>query len=170
MQSPNCLSAGFYIVVYPHYNWSNIGGGRSFVRSTVFPVWRLQVTTAALCCDAPVMRQARRCAMISPCQVPDYWSLHLLDFDWLKLYGSSAGFDWSPKSLNPTDWPLLMGYRWTIRAVSPTNRIILLVWMHLKALYSTHQCSSGQWLARNGVSYSVGTLLRRLSTEPTPES
>jgi len=25
--------------------------------------------------------------MISPYQVADYWSLRLLDFDWLKLYG-----------------------------------------------------------------------------------
>jgi len=46
--------------------------------------------------------------MISPCQVADYWSLHLLDIDWPKLYGSSAGFDWSPKSSNLTDWPLPM--------------------------------------------------------------
>jgi len=45
------------------------------------------------CYDTLEMRQDKRCAMISPCQVAGYWSLHLLDFDWLKLYGSSAGFD-----------------------------------------------------------------------------
>jgi len=69
--------------------------------------------------------------MIRPCQVADYWSLHLLDFDWVKLYESSAGFDWSSKSLNLIDWLLPMGCRWTIRSASPTDRIIGVVWMHL---------------------------------------
>jgi len=45
---------------------------------------------------------------MSPCQVADYWSLHLLGFDWLKLYRSSAGFDRMPKSSNPADWTLPM--------------------------------------------------------------
>ena len=95
-------------------------------------VWLLEVTTTVLCDNALETRQDKRCAMISPCQVADYWSLHLFDFDWLELYGSSAGFDWSSKSSNPIDWPLPMGYRWTIRSVSPTDRIIHLVWMRLK--------------------------------------
>jgi len=57
-------------------------------------MWSLRIAfTTALCYDAREMRQEDGYAMISPCQVADYWSLYLLDFDWLKLYGSSAGFD-----------------------------------------------------------------------------
>jgi len=43
-QCPDCISAGFYIIVYLHYTWSNTDQkdcGRLFVRSTVFPMWRL---------------------------------------------------------------------------------------------------------------------------------
>jgi len=81
--------------------------------------------------------------MISSCQVTDYWSLHLVDFDWLKLYESAVGFDWSPKSQNLTGWPLPVGYRWTTRLVSPTNLIIRLVWMRLNysTLFYTLRCS-----------------------------
>jgi len=58
------------------------------VWSTAFSVWRLNVTTTGLSYDASETRQDERAAMISSWEVADYWSLHLLDVDWLKLYGS----------------------------------------------------------------------------------
>ena len=127
------------------------------MQSTAFPVWRLQVTTNVLCYGAPEMRKDKICAMISPCQVADYWSLHFLDFHWLKLYGSSADFDWLPKSSNPADWPLPMDYRWTIRSGNRTDRIIRLVSMYL---YTRSDGSVGSaqrtppWLNSRLVSFS----------------
>jgi len=82
-----------------------------------------------LCYHAPETRQDKRYAMISPCQVADYWSLQLPSFYWLELYGSSAGFDGVPKSSIPT-LPFPTGCRWTIQLISPTNRIFCLASFH----------------------------------------
>jgi len=45
--------------------------------------------------------------MISPCQVADYWSLHLLDLN----YTDHRQVLSDSQSSNPTDWPLPMDYR-----------------------------------------------------------
>ena len=56
----------------------------------LFDVYKLlrprSKTTTVLCYGAPETRSDKRCVMISPCHFADCWSLHLLDFDWLKLY------------------------------------------------------------------------------------
>jgi len=88
MQCPDCLSADFYIVVYLHLTnriaVRSLGGVSRF---------RCEVPNLLRLFFAMTPWKRGKSVMIRPCQVADYWSLHLLDFDWLKLYGSSAGFD-----------------------------------------------------------------------------